>query len=853
MRDRLTQMMRTGLVQAARLLIATDFDGTLAPIVPRPDQARPLANVMTHVQIAARLRQTSVAFVSGRSLHALRQFVGPVEGAWWVGGHGAELVGPRHVAQTTIVPQNVETLLRQIGEAAERMAPVEEGFLHEQKPMSVAVHYREVEEKRAAEAVMRLVQWGKDQPGVHLVSGKMVIELMAVKADKGTALRALKHLTGATAIVYLGDDQTDEDAFDALTDADVGIKIGGHPTAADVCVETLEEAHGILRDLIEARQEWISRGRRHAMQDYSVLSDQRTMAVVSPDAKVEWLCLPRIDSGSVFSSLLDGDAMGTWSVVPVGDDGKVRPQQRYRGDTFTLETTWPTIRVIDYLDGSAGRTFQRAGRTDLVRVLEGTGRARVVFAPRLDFGRARTKLVLADGGIIVEGAADPLVLSAPGVQWTLQDSQGHQTAIAEVDVSAGPVAMELRAGTRLLVPARVPEVVRREQSERMWSQWAASLRLPRIATQACKRSALVLRALSYGPTGAVLAAGTTSLPETAGGERNWDYRFCWPRDAAVAGAALVRVGNTGVAMKYLDWLLGIVDRCAGPERLRPIYTVTGEELGSEAELSHLGGHRQSQPVRIGNAAARQVQIDVFGPIVELLYLLAEAGAAISPDHWRLVEAMATAVERSWQEPDHGIWEVRMDKRHHVHSKVMCWVALDRAIRLADQFVGVRREGWLTLRERIREDVLGNGFDATRGGFVAAYGHGVADASALTVGLSGLVEQRDPRFVGTVELVQRELLDGGTVYRYTFDDEIPGPEGGFHLCTGWLVEALALIGRMDEARALFERLCAAAGETGIMSEQWCPMERTGLGNLPQAYSHAAIINAAVTLQMLEDRG
>jgi trehalose 6-phosphate phosphatase len=215
--------------------------------------------------------------------------------------------------------------------------------------------------------------------------------------------------------------------------------------------------------------------------------------------------------------------------------------------------------------------------------------------------------------------------------------------------------------------------------------------------------------------------------------------------------------------------------------------------------------------------------------------------------------MATAVERSWQEPDHGIWEVRMDKRHHVHSKVMCWVALDRAIRLADQFVGVRREGWLTLRERIREDVLGNGFDATRGGFVAAYGHGVADASALTVGLSGLVEPRDPRFVGTVELVQRELLDGGTVYRYTFDDEIPGPEGGFHLCTGWLVEALALIGRMDEARGLFESLCAAAGETGIMSEQWCPMERTGLGNLPQAYSHAAIINAAVTLQMLEDRG
>lgn len=835
MKNRLAIVAKT-----PRLLIASDFDGTLGPIVEHPDLARPSDGIMDALQRATLLPQTAVAVVSGRALEDLRTRAAPPPGCWLVGGHGAEIVGPRFQHH----PPDVSHALDAITEQLNRVAPISDGFFHERKPTSIAVHYRQVDPVRAASAVSAIERTIAAPAGLHVQHGKMVIEVMAVESNKGKALTLLRHLTGATAIVYIGDDVTDEDAFASLGDQDVAMKIGDGPTAADFCVSSIEEAHAMLTDLIGQRAAWLEETKPHPIQHHSILSDQRTLAIVSSQGAVTWMCHPRVDSGAIFASMLDGDNVGTWTIGPA--NGTPATGQRYLGDTFTLETSWPTMRVTDYLDTSMGRSFQRAGRTDLLRVVEGAGRVRVIFSPRLDFGRVRTKLIPVEGGLIVEGVADPIVLVSPGVVWAIEDRDGNHTAVAEIELHGSPLVFELRGGTRALAPARTLERDRRSQTERAWSSWAASLRLPPVAPELCKRSALILRSLCYGPTGAILAAGTTSLPETAGGVRNWDYRFCWPRDAAIGAAALVRLGNTGAAMKYLDWLLGIVDRCSGPERLRPIYTVTGDELGHEAELSHLSGYATSRPVRIGNAAAQQVQIDVFGPIVDLVYLLADAGAAISPDHWRLIEAMATAVERSWQEPDHGIWEVRTEKRHHVHSKIMCWLALDRAVLLAEQFAGVRRESWETLRDRIRDEVLERGFSKERGAFITAYDYPEIDASALTAGLVGLVDPTDVRFVSTVAAVLSQLVDNGTVYRYLYDDAIPGPEGGFHLCTGWLIEALVRVGRRSDAMALFEGLCKSAGPTGLLTEEWCPVQRTGLGNVPQTYSHAALINCAVAL-------
>jgi GH15 family glucan-1,4-alpha-glucosidase len=303
-------------------------------------------------------------------------------------------------------------------------------------------------------------------------------------------------------------------------------------------------------------------------------------------------------------------------------------------------------------------------------------------------------------------------------------------------------------------------------------------------------------------------------------------------------------------MALLDWLTAVVESCESPERLRPLYTVTGAELGPEAEIGELPGYRGSRPVRIGNAASGQVQLDIFGPIVDLVARLDQAGAPLRAGHWRLVEAMVAAVARRWQEPDHGIWEVRRPKRHHVHSKVMCWMALERASALEERFLDRRRRDWLELRDRIAADVLAHGYKPHRRAFTSAYDGDDLDAAALWLGLSGLLPGDDPRFADTVRCVETELRDGPTVYRYRGDDGLPGREGGFHLCASWLVDAYLLCGRYRDARALFDQICACAGPTGLLSEQLDPRTGTALGNVPQAYSHLGLIGNAVRLAAFE---
>jgi GH15 family glucan-1,4-alpha-glucosidase len=511
-----------------------------------------------------------------------------------------------------------------------------------------------------------------------------------------------------------------------------------------------------------------------------------------------------------------------------------------------LQTQWKSMMVTDFLDCSHGRHSQRAGRTDLVRILEGEGRAVIEFAPRMDFGREPTRLTARDSGIVIESPHDPIVLRSPGVNWAIVDRGNHQTAHAEVERAGEPIVLSLCFGLGSLRNDSVSSQDRREITERYWNNWARGLKLPSIETALIRRSALTLKALCYGPTGAIAAAATTSLPEHIGGVRNWDYRYCWLRDAAMSAAALFKLGSDEEAMGYLDWLLGVLME-RPPERLQPLYALTGEALGSEAEIGDLAGYAGSRPVRIGNAAARQVQLDVFGCIMELIAMLIERDAPLSSDHWRLVDDIVNAVQRRWREADHGIWEIRRAPRHHVHSKVMCWLTVDRGIRIAERYLDRRREDWVALRNQIAEEILRCGFKPEQNAFTAAYDGDDLDAAALHVGLSGLVAPDDPRFIGTVQGIEKHLKQGPTVYRYrTSDDGLPGTEGGFHICASWLVDAYILTGRHEDARELFEQIVALAGPTGLLSEQYDPGSQLALGNHPQAYSHIGIIENAIRI-------
>lgn len=819
------------------LLVATDFDGVLAHIVDDPGAASADGSALGALHRLSRMEQTNAGIISGRALADLRRRVEP--GALHlIGSHGAEgeFIPPP-------APADPATHRRVAVELA-AIAATAPGLLVEEKPYGAALHYRAAAPDDADRAVAAALSGPGAIPGVRVTRGHKVVEFSIADADKGTALRALAYRAGAAATVFIGDDLTDEHAFAALGPADVGVKVGEDQTVARWRIAGTAQVTDLLHRLVALRAAWLARNRPTAIERYSLLSDQRTVALVDDRASIAWLCLPRIDSPALFADLLGGPAAGAFAIAPEDEAGPAA--QAYDGETFTLVSRWPGLTVTDYLDTTGGRSFMRAGRTDLVRVVEGTRPAHVRFAPRSDYGRAPTRIRAMEGGLEVEGTNDPIVLHSPGVAWRLEDDGDNQTARARIDPSGGPVVLELRYGTGNLQPAPLAEPLRRAQSERAWNAWSATLNLPPLAPALVRRSALVIRALCHGPTGAILAAGTTSLPEWPGGVRNWDYRFCWVRDAALAAASLVRLGSHGVAMKYLDWVLGVLDRIEGPERLRPLYTVSGSQLGAEAEIGTLAGYRMSRPVRIGNAASAQVQLDVFGPIVDLVWLLAKAGAAITPDHWRLVEAMALAVERRWEEPDHGIWEVRLRPRHHFHSKVMCWVTLDRALRLAEALHRRPRPEWASLRDRIARDALQHGWHAGAGAFTTAYGVADLDAASLCAGLCGLLPADDACFVATVAAVDRSLRAGPTVYRYRCDDGLAGSEGGFHLCTGWLIQALTLTGRVEEAATLFRGMTALAGPTGLIPEQFDPVSGLALGNHPQVYSHVAVIDAAVCL-------
>jgi trehalose-phosphatase len=828
------------LARVPQLLVACDYDGTVAPIVDDPMSARPRRETVVAMRALALLPQTHVAVISGRSLRDLAALSRMPEEIHLVGSHGSEFdIGfgrglPPAAAERRL---EIERLLSEI-------AADTEGALLEPKPAAVAFHYRQVPERLVADVVTRIEQGPSALDGVRTTHGDKVIELLVTDTDKGRALEAIRHQVGAATVLYLGDSITDEDAFATLAGPDVGVKVGDADTTAPYRVADTVEVAKLLARLNELRADWLAGSAAVAIEHHSLLSDLRTAAIVTPDARVTWWCVPRIDSAAVFAELVGGPSAGYFSVAPA--DGGRPTGQRYVDDTMLLETSWPRLKVTDYLDCSGGRPQRLAGRSDLIRVVEGSGRAVIEFVPRLDFGRYGTRLAVRDDGLEVVGASDLMVLRTPGVDWGITTDGVHHQARAEVDLGDEPLVLELRCGTGSLKPDSQTEEDRRASTIRYWSGWTEDLTAAGREPELVRRSALVLKALCHAPTGAIVAAPTTSLPEHLGGVRNWDYRYCWLRDAALSAAALVRLGSAHEAMEYLDWVLRVLESRDDPERLHPLYLVTGRHLPPEADIAELAGYAGSRPVRVGNAAERQVQLDVFGPIVDLVHLLLTSGAPLSSQHWRLVEAMVRAVERRWEEPDHGIWEIRKPPRHHVYSKVMCWLTVDRALKVADQFTDSEPDGWQSLCERIAEDVLTKGWNDTVGAFTAAYDGTDLDASVLAVGLSGLVRPDDDRFVRTVDAIEAELRDGPTVYRYHHDDGLPGREGGFHLMTSWLIDAYLLVGRRDDAEELFRDLVGLVGPTGLMAEEYDPANARALGNHPQAYSHLGLINNALNL-------
>ncbi len=834
----------TALARVPRLLVASDYDGTIAPIVNNPVDARPRSESVAALRSLATLGGTVAAVISGRALRDLATLSRLPSEVHLVGSHGSEF----DIGFLEEIDAGSRALLGRVTDELTAIADTTPGAGVETKPASVALHVRNVADPDAAAAAVNAAATGPAQwSGVHCTEGKAVIELSVITTDKGDALDILRRREGASATVFLGDDVTDEKAFRRLRGPDVGIKVGPGPTGAHFRVDDTEDVARVLAFLLEQRRAWLLGADATPIERLTMLASPDAKALVSPTGSINWLCHPDPDSAGLFSALLGGDSAGHFTVLPERDGLPL--SQEYVDGTMTVETRWASLLVTDYLPHVTGR-----GRVDLTRVISGTVPCRVVFAPRPEFGQVQVQLEEDDGGLRVQGTNDPIVLRSPGVRWRIVDDGFQQSAEAVVDPSDGPVVLELRCGTSDLSPGPRPEPEVRAEAESYWRSWAESLTLPPLKRSLIKRSALTLRGLVHADTGSIMAAATTSLPEEIGGVRNWDYRYCWLRDASMTASALVSVGSLDEASGLLDWLHRVLDTLSGPERLNPLYTLDGTVLPPEAVLDTIPGYAGSRPVRVGNAANQQVQLDVFGPITELIADLARARRAAGlPDaesltdrDWSLVLAMTSAVAQRWIEPDNGIWEIRGAPRHHVYSKVMCWVTIDRALSLAGDFGrGAERE-WESLRTKIADDVLANGWSAQAHSYTAAYDGVDLDAASLFIGLSGLLDPADPRFAATVSATEAVLRSGSTVYRYRSEDGLPGTEGGFHLCAAWLVEAYLLVGQRGQAEALFKQLVAAAGPTGLLSEEYDPVAERALGNHPQAYSHIGLMRCAQLL-------
>jgi GH15 family glucan-1,4-alpha-glucosidase len=589
------------------------------------------------------------------------------------------------------------------------------------------------------------------------------------------------------------------------------------------------------------------------IEDYALLGDCQSAALVGLNGSIDWLCLPRFDTDACFAALVGTEDNGFWRIAPLSPVRDVR--RAYRDGSLTLETEIttdegtivlvefmavgePTADLVRLVIGKKGHV---PVRMELV-LRAGYGRT-VPWVRRLEHGRATGIQAVAgpDRFRLVTTHAAPL------------HGEGLRT-VTDFVVRPGdrvPFVFDW-SPSHITPPPPVDPHEAFDRCEQYWSRWSTKATIEGPYANIVKRSLVTLKALTYEPTGGIVAAPTTSLPEQIGSVRNWDYRYCWVRDATFTLYSLLSAGYKEEARAWRDWLLRAA--AGAPAQLQILYGIAGERRLTESVIDWLAGYEGSRPVRIGNQASEQLQLDVYGELIDTLHLCTSSGLATSAEDWELQRALVTHLEKVWTEPDCGIWEVRGPPRHFTHSKVMCWVAFDRAVKSIEKWrVPGPLDRWRTVRDRIHADICANGFDASRNTFVQYYGSTEPDASLLRLPLVGFLPATDARIVGTVETVQRELMKDGLVQRYETKehvDGLPTGEGCFLACSFWLVDALVLMGRADEARALFEHLLTLANDVGLLSEEYDGANRRMLGNFPQALSHVALVNTALNLSRLE---
>ncbi|MGW5423212.1 glycoside hydrolase family 15 protein [Streptomyces sp. NPDC003943] len=593
------------------------------------------------------------------------------------------------------------------------------------------------------------------------------------------------------------------------------------------------------------------------IDDYALIGDLQTAALVGRDGSIDWLCLPRFDSAACFAALLGDENNGHWRLAPKG--ATTCTSRRYAEDSLVLETTWKTrtgeVKVVDFMP-------QRDRAPDVIRIVEGvSGRVEMSAALRLrfDYGSIVPWVRRADGHRVAVAGPDSVWLrSEPPVKtWGQQFATCSSFTVAAGEKVAFVLTWHPSHEPR---PQLVDPFESLEQSLADWREWAARCTYEGPYRDAVVRSLITLKALTYAPTGGIVAAPTTSLPEDLGGVRNWDYRACWLRDSAFTLDALLSTGYVDEAAAWRDWLLRAV--AGDPADLQIMYGPAGERRLPETVLPWLRGYADSAPVRTGNAAVDQLQIDVYGEVMDSLYRAREAGIPPRRHAWNLQLSLLGFLESTWREPDEGLWEVRGPRRHFVHSKVMAWVAADRAVRTleADPSLPGDAARWRTMRDEIHEEVCVKGFDPERNTFTQAYGSRELDAATLLIPRVGFLPPEDPRVVGTVDAVRAELVQGGLVRRYSAPDAgagsgtpvdgLPGEEGTFLVCSFWLADALRLTGRVKEARELFERLVGLCSDVGLLAEEYDPVAGRQLGNFPQAFSHIGLVGAALALEAEE---
>jgi GH15 family glucan-1,4-alpha-glucosidase len=593
------------------------------------------------------------------------------------------------------------------------------------------------------------------------------------------------------------------------------------------------------------------------IEDYGLIGNLRTAALVGSDGSVDWLCLPRFDSGACFAALLGDERHGRWVVAPAG--GVRRVTRRYRPGTLVLETEFETadgtVRLVDCMPPGGGAD-------SLVRVVEGVRGSvpmRMELVARLDYGATVPWVTNDLGGLSAMAGPDALRL------WTPVDLRGEGlTTVAQFTLREGervPFVLDWHP-SHLPAPDPVDAFHAVARTQSFWEQWSGRCNYQGEWKEPVLSSLVALKGLTYAATGGIVAAPTASLPEAIGGVRNWDYRFCWVRDAVLTLGAFMQCGYADEALAFRDWLLRATS--GRPSDLRIMYGIAGERRLPEEELDWLPGYEGSSPVRVGNGAAEQFQLDVYGELADAGHLARSTAAALgisiedaeNPVHWRRHLAMWDTVESLWSQPDEGIWEVRGPRRHFTHSKVMAWVAFDRAVKAVEQF---GRHGpvdrWRRIRAEIHAEVCREGYDADRGTFTQYYGSRELDASLLLIPAVGFLPPTDKRVLGTIEAVQRELTQDDLVYRYATEagdgtvDGLPGKEGAFLPCSFWLADALAMSGRVSEARELFERLLSLRNDLGLLSEEYDVDRGCMCGNFPQAFTHLALIGTAHKLDAL----